>query len=146
MKAWHVILSFQCFFTFILTGLIWCIQLVNYPLFPLVDRDKFCDFEKRYQKRISILLFPLIVLECFFAILMLTVAREGIDRILSCALFALLLFIWFSTFCLQIPEHIELSNGFSLKNIKKLGKTNWIRTIAWTFRSFLLLWLLLQLR
>ena len=145
MKAWHIILSFQCFFSFILTGLIWCVQLINYPLFPWVDREKFCDFEKKYQKRISLLLFPLIVLECFFAILMLTVAREGVDRILTCILFALLLFVWFSTFCLQIPEHIELSHGFSLKNIKRLILTNWIRTAAWTLRSILLLWLLLRL-
>jgi len=144
MKAWQVIVSFQSFFTFILTGLVWCVQLVNYPLFPWVDRDKFCDFEKKYQKRISILLFPLMVLECFFAILMLTVARSGFDRNLACILFALLLFIWFSTFCLQIPEHVELSNGFSFKNIKKLVLSNWIRTVAWTLRSLLLLWLLLR--
>jgi len=144
MKAWQVILSFQCLFTFALTGLIWCVQLVNYPLFPLVDRDKFCDFEKKYQRRISFLLFPLTVLECFFAILMLTVAKDGMHRILTCICFALLLFIWFSTFCLQIPEHVELSHGFNLKNIKRLILTNWIRVIAWTLRSLLLFWLLLQ--
>jgi hypothetical protein len=145
MKAWVVILSFQCFFTFILTGLIWCVQVVKYPLFHLVDRDKFCDFEKKFQRRISFLLFPLIVLECFFAVLMLTVAKEGVEKILSFTLFGLLLFVWFSTFCLQIPEHVELSNGFSLKNIRRLIQTNWIRTIAWSLRSFILLWLLCKL-
>ncbi len=144
MKAWHVILSLQCFFTFMLTGLMWCVQLVNYPLFPWVDREKFCDFEKKYQKRISFLLFPLIVLECFFAVLMFTVAKDGEFRTVTYVLFLLLLFIWFSTFCLQIPEHAELANGFSLKNIKRLILTNWIRTAAWTLRSLLLLWLLIR--
>lgn len=142
MSAWQVILSFQCLFTFVLTGLIWCVQLVNYPLFTMVDRDRFCDFEKRYQRRISYLLFPLMVLECFFALLMLTVAQQGVDRILTCVGFGLLLFIWFSTFCLQIPEHVELSHGYSLKNLKRLILTNWIRVIAWTLRSLVLVSLL----
>ena len=145
MQAWHAIVSFQCFLTFILTGLVWCIQLVSYPLFPWVDRDKFCDFEKKFQKRISLVFFPLMVLECFLAILMLTIARSGLDKTLAFTLFALLLFVWFSTFCLQIPQHVELSSGFNLKSIKKLALTNWIRTSAWTLRSLLLLWLLIRL-
>ena len=144
MGAWHVILSFQCLFTFLLTGLIWSIQLVSYPLFSLVDREKFCDFERKFQKKISFLLFPWMVLECFFSILMLTVAKEGVDKIVTCLLFIPLLFIWFSTFCLQIPEHVELSNGFNFKNLKRLTLTNWIRTVAWTVRSGLLLWLLIR--
>ena len=119
--------------------------MVNYPLLSWVDREKFCEFEKKYQKRVSLLLFPLIVLECFFAVLMLTVAKDGECRNLTYVLFVLLLFIWFSTFCLQVPEHAELANGFSFKNIKRLILTNWIRTVAWTLRSIILLWLLLRM-
>ena len=144
MRAWIVILSFQCFFTFLLTGLVWCVQVAKYPLFHFVDKDKFCDFERQYQRRISFLVFPLVVLECFFAVLMLTVAKDGVDKILSFALFGLLLFVWFSTFCLQIPAHVELSHGYSLKNLKRLVQTNWIRTVAWTLRALILLWLLLR--
>lgn len=143
MKAWHIILTFQSLFTFILTGIVWCIQVVNYPLLPMIDREKFCDFEKKYQRKTSFLLFPFIVLECFFAILLLIVAKEGMCRILAFALFALLLFVWFSTFCLQIPQHAELAHGFSMKNIKRLIQTHWIRTVAWTLRSLILLWLLI---
>jgi hypothetical protein len=130
VKAWHIILTFQSLFTFILTGIVWCIQVVNYPLLPWIDREKFCDFEKKYQS--------------FFAILLLIVAKEGMCRILAFALFALLLFVWFSTFCLQIPQHAELAHGFSMKNIKKLILTHWIRTIAWSFRCLILLWLLIS--
>jgi hypothetical protein len=145
MKAWQVIVSFQCFFTFILMGLIWCVQLVNYPLFPWIDKDKFCRFEKEHQKRISIIVVPLMLLECFFAVLMLTLARNSFDKKIAFILFGLLLLIWISTFCLQVPEHLELSNGFNLKSVKKLVLTNWIRTAAWTLRSLLLLWMLLRL-
>ena len=145
MKAWHIILAFQCFFTFMLTGLIWCIQSIHYPLFHLVDREKFCDFARQYQKRVSLVLAPFLVMECFFAILMLTVARAGECRILTFILFALLLVIWLSTFCLQIPEHTALSKEFSHKNLRKLILTNWIRTIVWSLRSILLLWLLVRM-
>jgi hypothetical protein len=143
MGAWHVILIFQSFFTFLLTGIVWSVQVVSYPLFPWIDREKFCDFEKRYQRKTAFVLFPLMVFECFFAVLLLVVAKEGIFRILSVALFAALLFVWFSTFCLQIPQHAELAHGFSMKNIKKLILTHWIRTVAWTLRSLILIWLLL---
>lgn len=145
MKAWYVILALQCFFTFMLTGLIWCVQSVYYALFSWVDKTKFCDFARQYQKRIAFIMGPLFVLECFFAILMLTVARAGECRIITFTLFALLLLIWLSTFCLQIPEHAALSKEFNHKNLRRLIATNWIRTVSWTLRSLLLLWLLIRI-
>ena len=143
MRAWHVILALQSYCTFLLVGLTWSIQLVHYPFFSWVDRDRFCEYIKKYHKRLSYWMVPFFVLECFFAILLLTVAKEGACRIIAFILFGLLLLIWLVTFCLQVPEHTLLAKEFSHKNLRKMTWTNWIRTIAWTLRSLLLLGLLL---
>jgi hypothetical protein len=142
MTSWYIILALQSLFTFVLTGLIWSVQKIHYPLFHWVEKDKFCDFIRDYQTKISFLLSPLMVLECFFGVLLLTVARAGEDRLIAFILFGLLLVIWFSTFCLQIPEHVSLSREFHYKSIRKLIASNWIRTISWTLRSLLLGWLI----
>jgi hypothetical protein len=144
MSSWHIILVLQSFLTYVLTGLAWNMQLVHYPLFSYVDRDRFCDFLKKHQKRSSYIMVPFMVLECFLSILTLVVAPAGMGRIAAYTLLALVLVIWFSTFCFQVPEHSTLNKGFCHKSLKKLVATNWIRTAAWTLRSILLVLLLLK--
>lgn len=142
--AWWLILILQVFITNILTGISWSLQLVHYPLFNYVDRDKFCDFIKKHQKRLSFVLVPLMIAECFLSILMLVVAQPGKATVFASILFALVIVIWFSTFCFQVAEHCSLNKGFCHKSLKKLIASNWIRTFAWTARALLLFFLLFQ--
>ena len=55
---------------------------------------------------------------------------------------ALLAVIWISTALFQIPLHNALSAGFDPAVHARLVHTNWIRTIAWTVRGVLALYLL----
>lgn len=57
-------------------------------------------------------------------------------------LFLLLSIVWVSTFLLQVPLHNALNHAYDSEKIRRLVKTNWIRTLAWTLRSFLLLGIL----
>ena len=144
MKSWDVILAWQCFFTFMLTGVIWCLQAFVYPALSWIDIDRFQEFEKKYEKRMVWIKTPLMSLECLFAILLLRVAPSGAFNVISFILFGILLLIWLSTFCFQMPEHAALLKEFNEKRLKKLIFTNWIRTIGWTLRSLLLMWLLMR--
>jgi hypothetical protein len=47
--------------------------------------------------------------------------------------------IWLSTALLQVPRHRALEAGFDPAAHRALVATNWIRTVAWTARGFLLL-------
>ena len=47
----------------LLTGLIWTVQLVHYPSFQFIEKDSFVEFEKFHQRKISILVIPLMILE-----------------------------------------------------------------------------------
>jgi hypothetical protein len=52
---------------------------------------------------------------------------------------ALLGIVWISTFLLQVPLHRRLLKGRDIRALSRLTATNWIRTLAWTGRSCLLI-------
>ena len=62
-------------------------------------------------------------------------------RALGAALVAL---IWGVTFLISVPCHAALSAGFDAAAHDRLVSTNWIRTIAWTARAALSVWMLWQ--
>jgi peroxiredoxin Q/BCP len=50
-----------------------------------------------------------------------------------------------STQFLQVPCHTKLAAGFDQNVHRRLVKTNWIRTVIWSLRSFLVLGMLLNI-
>jgi hypothetical protein len=54
---------------------------------------------------------------------------------------ALLAIIWLSTAFVQVPCHNGLSQGFDAIVHRRLVRTNWIRTVAWSLRGLLVLWM-----
>ena len=55
--------------------------------------------------------------------------------------FALLLVVWGSTALIQMPLHARLARGFDMLLIERLVATNWLRTLAWSARAALVLWM-----
>ena len=127
------------FFTFFNTGLIWTIQLVHYPLFLKVGPDHFVDYEHDHTTKISYLVVPSMIIELATGIFL--AISNGITSIYG-LLFLLLSFVWFSTFLLQVPLHNALNHAYDAEKIRRLVNTNWIRTLAWTSRSLILLGIL----
>ncbi len=54
----------------------------------------------------------------------------------------LLALVWFSTFAWQVPCHNALSKGFDPERHAWLVRSNWLRTVLWTMRACLALYLL----
>ena len=54
---------------------------------------------------------------------------------------ALVAVIWLSTAFLQVPGHGLLSRGFAADAHRRLVRTNWVRTAAWSLRALLVLWM-----
>ena len=127
----------------LLTGLIWVIQVVHYPLFCLVGSKEFKKYEKEHQKRISYIVGPLFLIEAFSAVVLLFFFnRLGPFKYFYLVSFVLLIGIWLSTFYLQVPLHMQLMRGKNKTLVQKLVKTNWLRTAGWSLRSSILLLLL----
>ena len=124
----------------ILSGLIWVIQIVHYPSFKYIsikNFDLFCEFHVR---SISFIVFPLMFLELITAVLLLIFSPSSLT-IINIIILGL---IWLSTILLSVPIHRKLQSGYNIDSINKLIKTNWPRTIFWTFRSALLFSLILN--
>lgn len=127
--------------TLSLCGLIWFVQIVHYPLFASVGRDGFASYEKEHARRTSWVVGPLMIAEGITAAWLLAFPPSGFGRVIPLIGFVLLLLIWGSTAVLQVPAHRRLESGFFPDHHRRLTRTNWIRTILWSIRALLALWM-----
>ena len=118
----------------LLTGLIWTIQVVHYPLFAEVGTAQFAAYEQAHQESIVWLVMPLMLAELATAI-WLALADPSATRAVG---LALVLTIWCSTALVQVPLHTKLSKAFEPAGHARLVRTNWVRTWAWSVRCALI--------
>ncbi len=131
--------------TIFMLGVIWVIQLVHYPLFTYVSRNNFYNFHNLHSKNISfVVIFPMLV-ELISSALLIIFHPDSIPTNYFILGFVLLILIWISTFLLQVKYHGSLSQGFDYTQFKKLVDTNWIRTICWTIRGVIVIYILILL-
>jgi hypothetical protein len=126
--------------TVYLTGVIWVVQLVQYPFFSFVDAEKFPAYHSSYTFRITPVVAPAMILELVTSILLLFRAPENFNAKLVWLGLILTLVVWASTFLLQVPLHDKLARGFDAGAHSALVNTNWIRTAAWSLRAALVLY------
>jgi hypothetical protein len=118
-----------------MTGLIWFVQVVHYPLFRLVGPDGARTYQKNHEKRTGWVVAPLMLAETAAAILLALRVPSGVPPILTVGSLILVAVIWWSTFFLQVPQHRVLEGGADAGAYAQLVRTNWVRTVAWTIRS-----------
>ena len=128
--------------TVVMCGLIWFVQVVHYPLFALVGREAFAGYEREHVRRTGWIVGPPMIVEGITAVWLLASAPAGIGRQIPGVGFALLVLIWCATAMVQVPAHRRLESGFAEVTHRRLVRTNWIRTILWTVRAALALWML----
>lgn len=134
------LLAAHAFSTLCMTGLIWFVQIVHYPMFALVGQQQFVEYERVHQRLTTWVVAPLMLTELATAIGLL-VSRSGKISVGSLWLGLILLGInWLSTAAIQVPAHNQLQAGFSDAVHRKLVNSNWIRTLAWTARGLLVVW------
>lgn len=122
----------------LMTGIIWLVQILIYPMFIFVGKDKFEIIHQFQMKRITWLVGPLMFLEILTAILLL----YQIGTVVYFINLISVLILWFLTFFVNVPAHGKLS--FSDENSKKsLVLKNWPRTFIWTLRSVFLLYMII---
>lgn len=124
--------------TLAMTGLIWFVQLVHYPLFPYAAAGDFHAFAADHQRRTGWVVIPLMLTEAGTATLLLVSSGSVVVWIG----WGLLVVVWLSTAFLQVPCHQRLAEAFDADTARRLVSTNWWRTIGWTGRACIALWLL----
>lgn len=127
--------------TWYLVGLCWLVQRVQYPLMDRVGVEGYPAYERAHVDRIGPIVAPMMLLELATAGLLVLTGSEVFRRPLFLVSLVLLVAIWLSTFLLQVPLHRVLAGGFDLDAHASLVRTNWIRTLAWSGRGAILLWM-----
>ena len=128
--------------TLYMTGLIWFVQVVHYPLFLEIDGDAFRQYSASNQRRTALVVAPAMLLEAVTAIGLVALFPAGPERVAAWVGLGLLSAIWLSTAFVQVPLHRRLLGGYDRHTIEQLIHSNWFRTFAWTLRAVLALWLL----
>ena len=131
---YELIFLVNTFSTLFLTGLIWFVQIVQYPSFYLVDEDSFIHFHAHHTKRISFIVVPAMVLELASSAVLWHYSEW---TSLPSIGFYLVLLIWTSTFFISVPKHNLLQQKKDPKVIHALVSTNWIRTSLWSIKTML---------
>lgn len=142
MTAHDVFLAHACT-AFFLTGLIWVVQIVQYPFFAHIASENFARFHEDYRFWITPVVAPAMIAELASGIFLIFYPPFGLDpRFFWLGLF-LIAVVWASTFFVQVPLHERLARrGRDRDAIRLLVKTNWLRTAAWTARAALMIYLL----
>lgn len=126
---------------FMMTGIIWIIQLVHYPSFYYIDDKKTQEFHHFHQKAITWIVLPLMVGELVLAVLFVWNHPRSLFwwfQLLS------IVMIWLVTFFISVPLHEKLIGEESQQPgvIHRLVSTNWARTVLWSLRSLVLIFTL----
>ena len=132
------LLNAQFLAAIVMTGIIWFVQIVHYPLLATVGPGEFCDYTKRHQVLITWIVGPPMLVEVAAAGALLILAPLLLLSPLYAAALVMLFVIWISTAVLQVPLHGKLCQARDERNIRRLVLTNWVRTIAWSARAVLL--------
>lgn len=122
-----------------MAGLIWCIQLVHYPMFAHLDPRIASRAIEEHGRGITFVVAPLMLGELLCALALWRMTGH------LCSVLGLILVValWLSTALLQMPCHHQLTRQFSTLWVRRLVLSNWLRTALWTARAALsAVWLL----
>ena len=125
--------------TLFMTGVIWFVEVVHYPLFGRVGADAFRAYHADHTRLTTrVVLVPMVV-ELLTSAYLAWDRPAGFGPTLAWAGLALAIATWGVTFFLSVPAHDSLAGGFDSTWHRSLVGTNILRAIAWSLHSALLL-------
>ena len=125
--------------TLFMTGVIWFVQLVHYPLFAGVGAAGFSAYAAEHGRRTTWVVMPAMTVELGTGVALALGRPDGIGAAPVWFGLGMLGAIWLSTMLVQVPRHRVLGGGFDDAAWRWLVRTNWLRTAAWTARGVLVL-------
>lgn len=115
-----------------MTGVIWTMQVLNYPLLARVGADTFTDYEQAHNARFARVVGPGVGVTTLATVGLLLAKPTALDWATPIAAAVLLAVIVASTLAFQAPAHTRLADGYDRNVHARLVRSNWIRTAAWT--------------
>lgn len=121
--------------TLFMVGLAWFVQIVHYPLFPVVEEAGFPAFHDLHSRRTSLVVIVPMSVELVSSIALAIEPPEGVGP-LALAGAVLAACIWVLTGAVLAPMHGRIGReGPTVRNLARLIRLSWPRTILWTLHG-----------
>ena len=130
-----IISLFACLY---MTGVIWLVQLVHYPLFFLVPSDSLSHYASVNASKTTLVVMVPMMAELISAIYLIYLRPLWLSPSGAYVSATLIVLIFASTFFIQVPLHNRMEQTGDVTCVGKLVGTNWVRTLLWTVRSAIL--------
>jgi hypothetical protein len=132
--------------TLYMTGMIWSMQILEYPLFALVGPKEFPTYHRRHNRGLPVFVILPSVAALVSAVVLIFTRPAHLSQWSPFVVAALDLVVVVVTAGREAPLHAKLDReGYSQPVIRQLVQGNWIRTMLWTANGLLLLALTVQL-
>jgi hypothetical protein len=136
-----VMFLLQVVSTAMMTGLVWFVQLVHYPLFQTVSdlssEEAFGQYAEKHTRQTTWVVAPLMLCEAGTGIYLLYEPPKVIPMEWILWLTGLLILNWVLTAFWSVPMHNQLVKGFHPKAHRWLMWSNTVRTLTWSVRTVL---------
>lgn len=134
MRDVFLIHAFMCWF---MCGVIWVVQLLVYPFFTLIGEKEFSSIHQVHVKKITYIVAPAMLIELVTAAWLFLHAGGRLWLLNLIVVVSL----WALTAVVNVPTHNRLRFD-SEKSKKNLVSRNWPRTIIWSVRSLVFIYIL----
>ncbi len=126
-----------------MTGVIWFVQVVHYPLFASVGADEWQSYHRKHSRRTTWVVIAPMTIDLATSVALVAVVPDGVSPVLVAA-GAVAVVTWGATGLLAVPAHRHLGDGWHGGVGRRLTLTNWVRTTAWSLHSLVVLAALAQ--
>ena len=130
--------------TAVMTGVIWFVQWVHYPLFATVSVEHAVETAVDHQRRTGQVLAIPMALEGVTTLWLLASRPDVVSLILPWLGAVLLAVALGSTVFVSVPLHAKMATNPTVDVGRRLVVTNWPLTIAWSARAVVCVVMLLQ--
>ena len=131
--------------TCVMTGVIWFVQRVHYPLLAIVGTERAIIVAQQHQRRTGQVVALPMAAEGVTTLVLLLNQPNGVSMILPWIGAVLLAIALGCTVTLSVPLHSRMATTPSIDTGARLVRTNWPRTVAWTLRAGVCVAMLLQM-
>jgi len=138
MISW-VIFIIHLVSSFMMIGIVWLVQVINYPLLSLVPEQFFSAYYRSHLLKSQWIIVPLMVLEAATGGLLLIFPIVQVAYWLYQINFALIVLIWLETILMHLSVHRQLKERHSKAAIENLTRIGWLRTITWSAHGAVLI-------
>lgn len=128
----------------VMTGVIWFVQVVHYPLLAQFGSAQATQVAQEHQRRTGWVVGAPMAVEGVSTLVLLAKSPEGVAVLLPWVGAVLLAVALGSTVFLSVPLHSRMAIAHDEDAARKLILTNWPRTIAWSARAVICVVMIVQ--